>query len=127
MKYIIAEGFRVEKEEYECESAEWVREREEWTDDNRTDAFRSFPFSLSPFAVDYFAFVTLHPWPTLASSLFLFYSSFFISFLSGFFKGTSADQDRRFSDKELKLLKTIKFPPQFDTKVILPIYFYSHL
>ncbi|KAI0302421.1 hypothetical protein B0F90DRAFT_1714636 [Multifurca ochricompacta] len=36
---------------------------------------------------------------------------------AGFFKGTSADQDRRFSDKELKLLKTIKFPPQFDTKV----------
>ncbi|KAI0002131.1 hypothetical protein BJV74DRAFT_876601 [Russula compacta] len=36
---------------------------------------------------------------------------------AGFFKGTSADQDRRFSDKELKLLKTLKFPPQFDTKV----------
>ncbi|KAN0125559.1 hypothetical protein V8E52_000766 [Russula decolorans] len=36
---------------------------------------------------------------------------------AGFFKGTSADQDRRFSDKELKLLKSIKFPPQFDTKV----------
>ncbi|KAI0251213.1 PWI domain-containing protein, partial [Lactifluus subvellereus] len=35
----------------------------------------------------------------------------------GFFKGTSADQDRRFSDKELKLLKSTKFPPQFDTKV----------
>jgi hypothetical protein len=50
----------------------------------------------------------------------LFYRSFTIShflFLSGFFKGTSADQDRRFSDKELKLLKSIKFPPQFDTKV----------
>ncbi|KAH9050890.1 PWI domain-containing protein [Lactarius deliciosus] len=31
--------------------------------------------------------------------------------------GTSADQDRRFSDKELKLLKTLKFPSQFDTKV----------
>ncbi|KAH8994515.1 hypothetical protein EDB92DRAFT_1943829 [Lactarius akahatsu] len=36
---------------------------------------------------------------------------------AGFFKGTSADQDRRFSDKELKLLKTLKFPSQFDTKV----------
>ncbi|RPD74099.1 PWI domain-containing protein, partial [Lentinus tigrinus ALCF2SS1-7] len=36
---------------------------------------------------------------------------------SGFFKGTSADQDRRFSDKELKLLKTMKFPPEFDKKV----------
>lgn len=35
----------------------------------------------------------------------------------GFFKGTSADQDRRFSDKELKLLKTMKFPPEFDKKV----------
>ncbi|KAI0754278.1 PWI domain-containing protein [Daedaleopsis nitida] len=36
---------------------------------------------------------------------------------AGFFKGTSADQDRRFSDKELKLLKTMKFPPEFDKKV----------
>ncbi|KAJ3783292.1 PWI domain-containing protein, partial [Lentinula aff. detonsa] len=36
---------------------------------------------------------------------------------SGFFKGTSADQDRRFSDKELKLLKSMKFPPEFDKKV----------
>jgi hypothetical protein len=46
-------------------------------------------------------------------------ASFFdrLFFLSGFFKGTSADQDRRFSDKELKLLKSIKFPTQFDTKV----------
>jgi hypothetical protein len=35
----------------------------------------------------------------------------------GFFKGTSADQDRRFSDKELKLLKSIKFPVEFDKKV----------
>ncbi|KAI0821913.1 PWI domain-containing protein, partial [Trametes gibbosa] len=34
----------------------------------------------------------------------------------GFFKGTSADQDRRFSDKELKLLKSMKFPPEFDKK-----------
>ncbi|EED77207.1 predicted protein, partial [Postia placenta Mad-698-R] len=30
----------------------------------------------------------------------------------GFFKGTSADQDRRFSDKELKLLKSMKFPSE---------------
>ncbi|CAG8524005.1 14805_t:CDS:2 [Acaulospora colombiana] len=36
---------------------------------------------------------------------------------SNFFKGTSTDQDRRFSDKELKLLKTLKFPPEFDQKV----------
>lgn len=38
---------------------------------------------------------------------------------SGFFKGTSADQDRRFSDKELKLLKSMKFPQNFDKKVRL--------
>jgi serine/arginine repetitive matrix protein 1 len=38
--------------------------------------------------------------------------------LQGFFKGRSADQDRRFSDKELKLLKTMKFPPEFDKKVL---------
>lgn len=38
---------------------------------------------------------------------------------AGFFKGTSADQDRRFSDKELKLLKSMKFPPEFEKKVIL--------
>ncbi|KAF8155979.1 PWI domain-containing protein [Crassisporium funariophilum] len=36
---------------------------------------------------------------------------------AGFFKGTSADQDRRFSDKEVKLLKSIKFPAEFDKKV----------
>ncbi|KAF9525078.1 PWI domain-containing protein [Crepidotus variabilis] len=31
--------------------------------------------------------------------------------------GTSADQDRRFSDKEVKLLKSMKFPSEFDKKV----------
>ncbi|KAG8830581.1 hypothetical protein FRC17_004685 [Serendipita sp. 399] len=36
---------------------------------------------------------------------------------SNFFKGTSTDQDRRFADKESKLLKTLKFPPEFDNKV----------
>ncbi|KAJ3746559.1 hypothetical protein DFH05DRAFT_1458813 [Lentinula detonsa] len=36
---------------------------------------------------------------------------------SGFFEGSSADQDRRFSEKELKLLKSMKFPPEFDKKV----------
>ncbi|KAJ7164810.1 PWI domain-containing protein, partial [Mycena crocata] len=36
---------------------------------------------------------------------------------AGFFKGTSADQDRRFVDKEAKLLKSTKFPSNFDTKV----------
>lgn len=60
----------------------------------------------------------LHPWLTLVSSSPSFYFLVLNSLiLSGFFKGTSADQDRRFSDKELKLLKTIKFPSQFDTKV----------
>ncbi|KAJ7610258.1 hypothetical protein DFH06DRAFT_1485605 [Mycena polygramma] len=36
---------------------------------------------------------------------------------AGFFKGTSADQDRRFADKEQKLLKSTKFPAHFDKKV----------
>jgi hypothetical protein len=36
---------------------------------------------------------------------------------SNFFKGTSTDQDRRFKDKEAKLLKTLKFPPEFEQKV----------
>ncbi|KAG6854504.1 hypothetical protein C0991_006106 [Blastosporella zonata] len=40
-----------------------------------------------------------------------------VAVLDGFFKGTSADQDRRFSDKELKLLKSMKFPPEFEKKV----------
>jgi hypothetical protein len=44
-------------------------------------------------------------------------------FAVGFFKGSSADQDRRFSDKELKLLKTFKFPPQLDTKVHISLFF----
>ncbi|KZV99500.1 PWI domain-containing protein [Exidia glandulosa HHB12029] len=38
---------------------------------------------------------------------------------AGFFKGTSSEQDTRFSDKERKLLKTLKFPPEFDKKVDL--------
>jgi len=42
----------------------------------------------------------------------------FCSSSTGFFKGTSADQDRRFSDKELKLLKSMKFPPEFEKKVL---------
>ncbi|KAG9020727.1 hypothetical protein FRB95_003600 [Tulasnella sp. JGI-2019a] len=36
---------------------------------------------------------------------------------AGFFKGTSADQDSRFKDKDALLRKSIKFPPEFDTKV----------
>jgi hypothetical protein len=36
---------------------------------------------------------------------------------SNFFKGTSTDQDRRFADKQSKLLKTLKFSPEFEQKV----------
>jgi len=35
----------------------------------------------------------------------------------GFFRGTSQEQDSRFSDKERKLIKSTKFPPEFNTKV----------
>lgn len=38
--------------------------------------------------------------------------------LSDFCKGTFTDQDRLFSDNELKLFKILKFSPQFDTKVL---------
>ncbi|KAM0746106.1 PWI domain-containing protein, partial [Meredithblackwellia eburnea MCA 4105] len=34
-----------------------------------------------------------------------------------FFKGTTAEQDGRFKNKEAALLKTMKFPASFDTKV----------
>lgn len=33
------------------------------------------------------------------------------------FKGTSSSQDIRFGDKEKKLMKTMKFPPELNTKV----------
>ncbi|KAJ3017689.1 Serine/arginine repetitive matrix protein 1 [Thoreauomyces humboldtii] len=36
---------------------------------------------------------------------------------AGFFKGTSSEQDSRFGDKQRKLLKSMKFPKIFDTKV----------
>ncbi|KAI8329123.1 PWI domain-containing protein [Chlamydoabsidia padenii] len=36
---------------------------------------------------------------------------------AGYFKGTSADQDSRFSNKEKKLLKSMNFPREFDQKV----------
>ncbi|KAI9197048.1 PWI domain-containing protein [Polychytrium aggregatum] len=36
---------------------------------------------------------------------------------AGFFKGTSADQDARFENKEKKLLKNTRFPAIFSTKV----------
>ncbi|KXS20168.1 PWI domain-containing protein [Gonapodya prolifera JEL478] len=35
----------------------------------------------------------------------------------GYFKGTSADQDTRFGDKQKKLLKSMNFPSIFNTKV----------
>ena len=50
-------------------------------------------------------------------SVAFMYFIFIYCLLLGFFKGTSADQDRRFSDKELKLLKSMKFPPEFEKKV----------
>lgn len=36
---------------------------------------------------------------------------------AGFFKGTSTEQDRRFADKDARLLKSIKFPAEFEQKV----------
>ncbi|KAJ1956999.1 hypothetical protein IWQ62_005183, partial [Dispira parvispora] len=36
---------------------------------------------------------------------------------SQFFKGASSEQDTRFSDKTLKLRKSLKFPPEFSQKV----------
>ena len=38
---------------------------------------------------------------------------------AGFFKGTSADQDSRFSDKNKKLMKTLQFADNLDKKVII--------
>jgi len=35
----------------------------------------------------------------------------------GYFRGTSKEQDSRFSDKEKKLLQSSKFPPEYSTKV----------
>ncbi|RIB06755.1 PWI domain-containing protein [Gigaspora rosea] len=37
----------------------------------------------------------------------------------GFFKGTSLEQDSRFSDKQKKLLKSMNFPAEFNRKVDL--------
>ena len=33
-------------------------------------------------------------------------------------QGTTSDQDMRFSDKEKKILKSTKFPPNFSVKVL---------
>ena len=41
------------------------------------------------------------------------------------FRGTSADQDIRFGDKERKLLKTLKFPPILDKKVCDMLFDYA--
>jgi hypothetical protein len=41
---------------------------------------------------------------------------------AGFFKGTSADQDSRFSDKNKKLMKTMKFADNLEKKVKLTIF-----
>jgi len=35
----------------------------------------------------------------------------------GFFRGTSSEQDSRFSDKQKKLINSMNFPPEFDIKV----------
>eukprot|EP00298_Acanthocystis_sp_HF-20_P012093 c19718_g1_i3.p1 GENE.c19718_g1_i3~~c19718_g1_i3.p1 ORF type:complete len:320 (+),score=67.16 c19718_g1_i3:65-1024(+) len=35
----------------------------------------------------------------------------------GFFRGTTSEQDTRFSDKSKKMKKSLKFPPHFDRKV----------
>lgn len=36
---------------------------------------------------------------------------------AGYFKGTSAEQDSRFANKQKKLLKQMKFPDNIDIKV----------
>jgi serine/arginine repetitive matrix protein 1 len=36
----------------------------------------------------------------------------------GFFKGTSLEQDSRFKDKLKKLLKSMKFPEEYNSKVL---------
>lgn len=42
---------------------------------------------------------------------------------AGFFKGTSAEQDSRFANKQKKLLKEMKFPDNIETKVIFCVFF----
>jgi hypothetical protein len=42
---------------------------------------------------------------------------------AGFFKGTSAEQDSRFANKQKKLLKQMKFPDNIDVKVKEKIFF----
>jgi serine/arginine repetitive matrix protein 1 len=45
---------------------------------------------------------------------------------AGFFKGTSADQDSRFSDKNKKLMKTMKFADNLEKKVKLKRFKYNN-
>jgi hypothetical protein len=42
---------------------------------------------------------------------------------AGFFKGTSAEQDSRFANKQKKLLKQMKFPENIDVKVSDQVFF----
>jgi len=35
----------------------------------------------------------------------------------GFFRGTSQEQDSRFADKQKKMMKSMKFPPEYNTKI----------
>lgn len=46
---------------------------------------------------------------------------------AGFFKGTSAEQDSRFANKQKKLLKQMKFPDNIDVKVIHKVFFHFYL
>lgn len=41
---------------------------------------------------------------------------------AGFFRGTSAEQDNRFSDKHKKLLKQMKFAESLNLKVMIPLF-----
>ncbi|VDK74676.1 unnamed protein product [Litomosoides sigmodontis] len=40
---------------------------------------------------------------------------------AGFYRGTSSEQDSRFTDKERKLLKQMRFEEALDEKVIFPL------
>lgn len=42
---------------------------------------------------------------------------------AGYFKGTSAEQDSRFANKQKKLLKQMKFPDNIDVKVNDTLFF----
>lgn len=40
---------------------------------------------------------------------------------AGFYRGTSSEQDSRFTDKERKLLKQMRFEEALDEKVMFPL------